>query len=198
MPPIGGWKSGVYLIRNLQNGKVYVGSATSFKIRWGNHRSDLKHGRHDNQHLQRAWVKYGEASFVFEILEGCFTSRLIEREQHWIDHYRSFDRSMGYNISPTAGSTLGTTRTEEVKKKIGENIRKAFQANPEIVAKIRATLKKNHDDPLIRKAQREGIRAVSKTKDRRGQDLSETTSHQTASAREIRACHEKKQQRKRL
>ena len=62
-------KSGIYQIRNLVNGKVYVGSAVNLQHRRREHRSDLRNGNHHSIKLQRAYNKYGESSFAFEILE---------------------------------------------------------------------------------------------------------------------------------
>lgn len=39
-------KSGIYQIRNLVNGKVYVGSAVNLQHRRREHRSDLRNGNH--------------------------------------------------------------------------------------------------------------------------------------------------------
>jgi group I intron endonuclease len=63
-------KIGVYRIRNIVNGKVYIGSTTdSFSQRFSNHISQLNLGKHGNPHLLRSWKKYGADTFVFEILE---------------------------------------------------------------------------------------------------------------------------------
>jgi hypothetical protein len=56
-------RSGIYAIRCLANGKVYVGSSAGIDARWSEHRYDLNAGRHHSPHLQNAWVKYGAAGF---------------------------------------------------------------------------------------------------------------------------------------
>jgi len=111
-------ETGVYLIHCTLSGKNYVGSAAiSLKARIDNHVSCLRGGYHGNSHLQRAWNRYGEASFEFYVLEICQPSECIEKEQRWIDHYNAADRDFGYNLSPTAGSTLGVKHSPETIEK---------------------------------------------------------------------------------
>ena len=111
--------TGVYVIRNTVNGKRYVGSAAvSFNRRWQQHRSTLNTGTHKNVLLQRAWKKYGENCFEFEVAEYCCPEACVGREQHWIDYYGSTKRGVGYNIYPTAGSPLGRKLSEASKAKI--------------------------------------------------------------------------------
>ncbi len=63
-------RTGVYCIRNGQNGKVYVGSTSrSLTGRQKDHLNNLRGDRHINRHLQHAWNKYGEEAFTFEVLE---------------------------------------------------------------------------------------------------------------------------------
>jgi group I intron endonuclease len=105
---------GIYKIVNLINGKFYIGSASSkggFRKRWNEHRSGLKNGVHPNKHLQRAWVKYGEDNFRFEILEKLNdTSIILEREQYYINTLQP-----QYNICKIAGNTLGVRLSEKHK-----------------------------------------------------------------------------------
>ncbi len=104
--------SGIYEIVNAANGKRYVGSARSFKVRWAKHLGDLKLGRHHSAYLQRSWAKYGHASFSFNVIEKCQPSDLIVREQFWIDK-----TCPEYNVSPTAGNCLGVKHSAETKLK---------------------------------------------------------------------------------
>ena len=110
--------SGIYQIRNLVNGKRYIGSAKCFRKRWAGHRSGFKHGNHPNLLLRRSWVKHGADAFVFEILETCSVELLLVREQHWID-----SRSPEYNLSPTAGNCLGVKHSPETRRKCSERNR---------------------------------------------------------------------------
>ncbi len=108
--------SGIYAILNITNEKIYVGSAKSFKSRWLIHLRELKKNKHYNSYLQRAWNKYGINNFIFVILE--VTDNLLEREQHWINKLKPFDKNFGYNVCITAGSQLGLKHTEITKLKM--------------------------------------------------------------------------------
>lgn len=108
--------SGIYLIKNATSGRVYVGSALRIERRFNEHRSTLRRGKHRSQVLQRAWNKYGEEDFTFEIVAD--ESRLIEREQWWIDDLKSTSHANGFNICAVAGRTVGRPHTEETKAKI--------------------------------------------------------------------------------
>lgn len=57
----------------------------------------LRQGRHHSKHLQLSWNKYGEEFFTHVIIEEHPLDVLLEREQHWIDYYRSYDGKYGYN-----------------------------------------------------------------------------------------------------
>jgi group I intron endonuclease len=110
--------SGIYRIRNLLDGKVYIGSAINFRTRWNSHRCLLRQGKHFCEHLQAAWNKHGAHAFVYEVIEACENDRLIEREQHWLDAVKSYNRSFGYNSRPKAENQLGLHHSEETIRKI--------------------------------------------------------------------------------
>jgi Straboviridae intron-associated endonuclease 1 len=97
--------SGVYQIRCIPTGKIYVGSAVNLRKRWEQHYRSLRKGEHRNHYLQHAWDKYGEEQFVFEILELVDVSHLLEAEQEWIDSTACVDKSVGFNIRDTAESS---------------------------------------------------------------------------------------------
>lgn len=108
-------QSGIYQIRNTINGKKYIGSAVLFRRRWYTHRWALERNSHHSKHLQRAWNKYGEQAFAFEIIELCEKPQLIAREQ------AAFDRlGADYNSAPVAGSALGVKHSEETRRKCSE------------------------------------------------------------------------------
>lgn len=81
-------KGGIYKITNLINGRFYIGSAKRFKERWSNHYSSLRRNKHHNKFLQNDFNKYGEKSFLFEVvevMENHTTEERRLREQTYID-----------------------------------------------------------------------------------------------------------------
>lgn len=102
---------GVYRIVNRVSGAIYVGSTTtSFGKRFSAHQTGLAKGQHENDHLQKAFNKYGRDAFQFEIVERCSKEDVLCREQHWLDFYRANGADL-YNIAlkaghPTAGRRL--------------------------------------------------------------------------------------------
>ena len=109
--------SGVYQITNQVNGHRYIGSSMNLGGRWPDHLSALRCGHHRNQHLQRAFDKYGEEAFIFEILECVETEGLIEREQYHLDTLNP-----EYNILPTAGSPLGHYCSLETRRRLSMSL----------------------------------------------------------------------------
>jgi len=96
---------GVYQIRCMPTGKIYVGSAVDLRERWEHHCRSLCRGDHHNIHLQNAWDKYGEENFEFSVLELVSDAPdLLRVEQEWIDRTGCADRNVGFNIYDTAGS----------------------------------------------------------------------------------------------
>lgn len=112
-------ESGIYCIQNINNGKVYIGSAVSIKNRWQCHKSHLRKGDHHNKHLQAVWNKNGEDIFSFGIIEIVYDKYyLLDREQYWIDKFMSANRKFGYNKAPVAGGMMGFRHTEETKERL--------------------------------------------------------------------------------
>ena len=106
---------GIYKIINLVNNKIYVGCASNIRTRKNGHIYDLRKGIHKNDYLQKAWNKYGELNFKFEILELCNIEVLHEKEHFWVNYYNCLDRVIGYNLKPTApnGSSIHSEETRE-------------------------------------------------------------------------------------
>lgn len=128
-------KPAIYKIVNTYNNKLYVGSCIGQYLRKGQHWHKLRKGIHDNSHLQSAWNKYGEDSFIFEVLEHVDNvNSLIEREQYWIDLLDVCNRSKGYNKAPKAGSNLGRKMSKTSRNKMSI-AKKGVKQNPESVLK---------------------------------------------------------------
>lgn len=76
--------SGIYFIVHKKSLKRYVGKAKDLKRRLSTHWSELKHNKHDNDHLQNAYNLYGKDAF-FVVTTPCAVENLLEREQYFID-----------------------------------------------------------------------------------------------------------------
>lgn len=156
--------SGIYKIINVVNNKFYVGSSVDLRKRKSKHFSELRHNKHNNKHLQRAWDKYGEASFVFVVVEELDREHdLLAAENIWLKPH--VGKNYCYNIgrdatAPSLGlsgelsPTWGRKRTPEElvaqswegkkhKEESKEKIRTFLIGKPksaEVRAKISATL----------------------------------------------------------
>jgi group I intron endonuclease len=107
--------AGIYRIRNTVNDKVYIGQTSNLAARWRTHRHRLRAGTHDTAHLQAAWHKYGERSFVFEILQPCEVEDLHGLE---VAAMAAVPTDMLYNHGPAGPSpTLGVRQRESTKLK---------------------------------------------------------------------------------
>lgn len=134
-----GGLSGIYQIRNIINENTYIGSSVDIRSRLRTHKSRLARNVHDNPILQNAWNKYGESSFMFEILLICERDETLRHEQLFLDNLEH-----RYNIATNAKAPrlglpsserqkqiaretfignkygLGYRHTEEAKRKISE------------------------------------------------------------------------------
>lgn len=114
---------GIYKIECLATGKVYIGSSVDVETRMRKHRERLNRGDHHSSYLQNSWNIYGCAAFTFsviETLEKRDKQKIIDTEQKWLDHYRSYDREYGYNVCPKAHSRLGSPVSVETREKISK------------------------------------------------------------------------------
>jgi group I intron endonuclease len=132
-------KCGIYMIKNLVNGTIYIGSSVNIKKRWEDHKELLKKNKHPNHYLQNSYNKHGKGAFKFSIIEECGIDKLIERDQYWVDWYRNNGKV--YNIRlDFIGSNRGVKCSEETKKKISETL-KGKKVSKETREKISKTLK---------------------------------------------------------
>jgi len=112
----------IYQIRNINNGKVYIGSTMDYLGRQRRHLCRLNNNNHHSIILQRSWNKHGGDNFIFEILEVIYDKNvLLEREQYYLDIYDSYNPKNGYNICKVAGSSIGFNHTEETKVKMSKS-----------------------------------------------------------------------------
>lgn len=128
--------------------RTYIGSAFDLAGRKRAHLHLLRNGRHHCRALQNAVTKYGVDAIQWVILETVDDrSKLVEREQVWLDLYAG----RLYNKSPTAASRLGATMSDEARAKIsaslmGNQYRKGIPFTPEDKAKVSAGLRAAYAD----------------------------------------------------
>lgn len=127
----------IYKIINLVNDKFYVGSTTNKKVRFREHRKQLRGNRHHCKHLQASWNKYGEAKFVFKVVEEVpDTNSLSQAEDRWLKEH--FGKPYCYNsgaaaVAPWRGvygkdhPNFGKLMAEGQKEQISATL-KAFYA----------------------------------------------------------------------
>jgi len=138
---------GIYKIINVVNNKFYVGSAVDLKRRKTRHFSELRTGKHNNRHLQVAWVKYGEQSFIFVVVEELPNDAdLLAAENIWLKEHVGKDYCYNLGVDATApmagfggelSPTWGRKRTPE---ELAAQSWTGKKHNPESKAKIREFL----------------------------------------------------------
>lgn len=150
---------GVYAII-LPSGGQYIGSSVNISGRWHRHARELKHGRHSNSHLQRAYNKHGR-SVIFTKLIICEQQDLLLYEQRAIDILQP-----RYNLSPTAGSVAGIKHdpkvyesriekhrlyrhTPEIRKLLSD-MKRGTRQSPEARAKQSISIRMAHSRPEVK------------------------------------------------
>jgi group I intron endonuclease len=109
---------GIYKITNLIDNKVYIGQTVNYRKRKNSHLSSLKENKHHNEHLQRAFNKYGENSFEMELLEECKIEELDKLERYYIKELDACNHDKGYNMM--YGGQRYRNFTKEVRLKMSE------------------------------------------------------------------------------
>ena len=125
-------KSGVYLWKNLINGKSYVGSSVNLYRRFKSYFNInyLTTSSAKTMLINKALAKYGYSNFNLYILEYCKKLDVLVREQYFINIIQP-----EYNILKTAGSVLGFKHKLETRLKISA-IKKGLKHTEDTKAKI--------------------------------------------------------------
>ena len=97
---------GIYIVRNLVNGKILIGKNKNIPGRINRHKFELEHGSEGVQDLLEDYKKYGPDNFSFEILDQLepkedpeynYTEDLLVLEELWLEKLQPFG-DKGYNI----------------------------------------------------------------------------------------------------
>lgn len=137
---------GIYCIKNLVNGKTYVGQSVCIEDRKSKHLSSLRNNNNDNRNLQDDWNKYGESSFKFDLLETCSREELDEKESFYISKLKS--DVIGYNL--TDGGRRGFKHNPELLKLESISQKKRYEDNPELHVQCRINALKQWSNPEIK------------------------------------------------
>ena len=112
---------GIYVIKNEVTRRSYLGQSTRMRKRISDHFNLLRRGDHPNQHLQRSFNKYGEASFSYDFEVVCEdASELDMIEEAFLSGAASYDESpVWYNISKSAHVPMrGRVHSDVTRSKI--------------------------------------------------------------------------------
>ncbi len=170
----------IYVALCTVNNKVYVGSAKRSKVRFRDHKRELKEQDHNNSYLQRAWNKYGAESFTWTVVETCSLDRRWQREQWWIDGLGACDPKYGFNVMHSATQLLPSPvmskllkkywaerwLDQEYSKRRTEQLREIVN-RPEVKEKLSSIKLVSWADPEYRKMMIAAQTAVASTKESR-------------------------------
>lgn len=99
---------GIFQVRNMVNGKVFISKSTDLPGLINRHRFELQMGGHMNKELQADWKEFGPDCFAFEVLDELapredtgydYAEDLSQLESMWLDNLQPFD-DRGYNKRP--------------------------------------------------------------------------------------------------
>lgn len=113
---------GIYGIKNLVTGKMYIGKSVEMENRFKKHLNTLKNNKHHSEYLQNSYNKHGKEVFIFGIIEHCPVEDLDKQEKYWIDYYDSYNN--GYNCTIPNGINCGHIWTDENKLKLSAVMKK--------------------------------------------------------------------------
>lgn len=118
----------VYTITNSASGKKYFGRSQEFPKRKRAHLNLLRKDQHSNMSLQADFNKFGEGTFIFEILHVFNSfSEAVECEQSYIDD----ENIEKYNISSaTDGGDTFTNNPRNEHTRALQRVRFSGEGNP--------------------------------------------------------------------
>lgn len=124
-------ESGIYKITCSTNQYFYVGSAVNIKRRWEDHRRRLRTNTHYNHILQSTYNKYGESTFVVELLELAPRDQLLLIENIYIKKSYGLPKCMNLTMDASApmmgkipwnkGKTGLLVHTKKARESISKN-----------------------------------------------------------------------------
>lgn len=114
---------GIYRIRNLKTQSCYYGSSEEIEKRWESHIGKLRKNLHENVILQRAWNKYREENFIFEVMEECEKQSLLKIEQLYLD----LNPKYNIGLKASGGDNISKNpKKNDIIKTMKENLGKTI------------------------------------------------------------------------
>jgi group I intron endonuclease len=115
-------KSGIYMWKNLQNDKRYIGSSNNLRVRFLKYFNTNSLRKKKYMAICCAILKHGYSNFSLTIIEYCEAEQCLEREDFYLSSWKP-----EYNINPKATAPFsGRKHSDETKiimsdAKKGEN-----------------------------------------------------------------------------
>ena len=113
----------IYILKNPNTNEIrYVGQTNDLKRRLNKHVTNSRSLK-DNRHVSN-WIRSLNTVPVMDVVETCDYSVRNEREQYWIDYYKSQGCDLCNSSKGGAGAGIGNTNclgrviSEETKQKI--------------------------------------------------------------------------------
>jgi len=112
--------SGIYKI--IINNKFYIGGSSYLESRLAKHKYKLKTRIHENKYFQQAFDASPE--MIFEILEYCDISELLDREQSYLDKYWGTEDCLNMVLSAKGlpKRPVGFIMSDESRQKISDKL----------------------------------------------------------------------------
>ena len=107
---------GIYVWTNTLNGKVYVGQAVNVCRRVQQELYNLRRGNFHNDHMQRAWDKYGEDAFIVGQVMECEVYELNDAEAAWGEHFDALNPEHGYNIRGYGNGKMADETIDKIRE----------------------------------------------------------------------------------
>lgn len=113
--------SGIYIIRNIINGKIYIGQSKNLAKRRDTHISLSKYIKKDSQPIHKAIAKYGQENFVFYPIiaeKNLSKAQLDYWEKDLINEFKK-DGFKLYNVAEGGkGGDLGKKVRQKISQKL--------------------------------------------------------------------------------
>ena len=122
--------SGIYILKNKKNNKIYVGQSINLAQREKDHFRKLQHNTHENDHLQKSFNKYGMNNFSFHILLRVPPEFLNNAEKYFINLFSTTNSRYGYNKTYGGDSEIPSIEARQKMSKAKKKMYKEGLFNP--------------------------------------------------------------------